>query len=430
MDIHIIYEHVEREIYNAFLIKFELEKRGYNVLISPYQEPRFPSFNAPEVMVVPWLFGDHNLVNLRMGYFKKFYKVLNLQYEQIMSQMWLDVGYHVSKGKARNANQLCWGNNRKNVLLDSGIPDEKLVVIGDIRQDFSKPAFKHFFKTKKQLGEEFNIPEDHNWNLFISSFSYAKPNELTKEYLEDTIGVENAKKWNKISIESQTIILEWIEMFISENPDQEFIYRPHPSEVKDTEYSHLKKLNEKYENFHFIFKYSVQDWILNSDYINTWISTSIVECYVLNKVCNILRPVKIDEYFDIPFYINANHISDYSSFEERNLSKNSTEFPIKSDEIKKYYASIDDDSFVYKKICDYIELMIKTDTYKSDFYDHGPVLDNLRFIIGKVFDGRLLAIFKNLFNNQKENEVKNIETFDHEKIKILKKIVEDNFDNS
>lgn len=28
MDIHIFYEHVEREIYNVFLLKFELEKKG------------------------------------------------------------------------------------------------------------------------------------------------------------------------------------------------------------------------------------------------------------------------------------------------------------------------------------------------------------------------------------------------------------------
>jgi len=428
MDIHIIYEHVEREIYNAFLIKFELEKRGYDVLISPYQEPRLPSFNAPDVIIVPWLFGEHNLVDLRIGYIKKFYKVLNLQYEQIMSQMWLDVGYHVPSGKARDANYLCWGNNRKNVLIDSGIPDEKLVIIGDIRQDFSKPDFKHFFKTKKQLSKEFNIPLDHEWNLFISSFSYAKPTRTTKDYLEGVIGVKNANKWNDISFASQNKILEWIEKFISENPNQEFIYRPHPSEVKEADYSHLKKLNEKYGNFHFIFKYSVQDWILNSDFINTWISTSIVECYVLNKVCNILRPVKVDEYFDIPFYINANHICDYDSFKERNLSKNNNEFPINYEEIKKYYENIGDNQFVYKKICDYIELMIKDDSCKGDFYNNGPIIDNLRFIIGKIFEGRLFAIFKNVFSNQKDNELKNVEYIDYEKIEILKKIVDDNFD--
>jgi surface carbohydrate biosynthesis protein len=428
MDINIVYEHIEREIYNAFLIKFELEKRGYTVLLTRTEEPRLPSFNAPKLIIMPWLFGEHNLVDLRVRYLRRFKKILNLQYEQVMSQMWLDVGYHISKDKARNACQLCWGNKRKKILEDAGISKDKLMVIGDIRQDYSKPAFKDFFKTKTQLSEEFDIPEDHEWCLFISSFSFATPSESSKEYLNETIGVENSKKWNNISIKSQKSILEWIERFVSENPNQEFIYRPHPSELKDTNYSHLKKLENNYSNFHFIFKYSVQDWILSCDYINSWISTSIIECYVLKKVCNILRPVKVDEYFDIPFYINADHICDYDSFKERNLSKENNKFPIAYNDMKEYYDDIGEDEYIYKKICDYIEVIIKEDSFKENYYNHGPIIDNLKFLIGKLFEGRLLAIARNVLHNKKNNEVENVVTMDYEKINKLKKIVDDNFD--
>ena len=428
MDINIVYEHVEREIYNAFLIKFELEKRGYSVLLTRTEEPILPSFNAPKLIVMPWLFGEHNLVDLRVRYLRRFKKILNLQYEQVMSQMWLDVGYHVSKDKARNACQLCWGNKRKKILEDAGISEDKLFVIGDIRQDYSKPAFKNFFKTKTQLSEEFDIPEEHEWCLFISSFSFATPSESSIEYLNETIGVENSKKWNEISIKSQKSILKWIEQFVSENPNQEFIYRPHPSELKDTNYSHLKKLDDEYDNFHFIFKYSVQDWILSCDYINSWISTSIIECYVLNKVCNILRPVKVDEYFDIPFYINADHISDYDLFKERNLSKENNNFPIAYDEMKEYYDDIGEDEYIYKKICDYIEVIINDDSFKEDYYNHGPIIDNLKFLVGKLFDGRLLAIARNVLHNKKNNEVKNVITTDYEKVNKLKQIVDDNFE--
>lgn len=427
MDIHIIYEHIEREIYNSYLLKFELEKRGYDVKISRVQEPRLPFFEAPKLILMPWLFNNDNVDDLKIGYLKRFKKILNLQYEQVMSQMWLDVGYHVSKDKAKNANFLCWGNNRKEILLENGISDEDIVVIGDIRQDFAKPIFKDFFKTRKQLSEEFNIPEDHEWNLFISSFSFATPTQEHKEYLDKTIGEENSKKWYEISVESQKKILTWIEQFVRENPNQEFIYRPHPSEIKETDYSYIEELNDKYSNFHFVFKYSVQDWILSSDYVNSWISTSIVECYSLNKVCNILRPVKIDEYFDIPFYINADKITDYESFREKNTSKECSKFPISTDEIKKYYDSIDVEEFVYKKICDYIEEMINDDSFERDFYNHGSILDNLSYVLRKVTDGRILPIFKNLLKNNKENELKKVVEVDKEKIKTLKKIVDDNF---
>lgn len=427
MDIHIFYEHVEREIYNVFLLKFELEKRGYDVAISRTLEPRLPFFNAPKLILMPWLFGDHNVDDLKICYFKRFDKVLNLQYEQVMSQMWLDTGYHDPTGKAKNCNHLCWGQKRKQWFLDYGIPEENLVIMGDIRQDFSKPAFKNFFKTKNQLSEEFNIPKHHDWHLFISSFSYANPTEVYRMYNEGIIGKENSDKWYSISINSQQKILEWIEKFVNENPEEEFIYRPHPSEIKSTDYSYLKELDEKYFNFHFIFQYSVQDWILNSDYVNTWISTAIVECYALNKVCNVLRPVKVDDYFDIPFYIGADHICDYETFKERNSSKN-FEFPIEYGVIKSYYDTIGEEKFIYKEICDYIEYMIEKDSFKKDYYRHGPIIDNFIYVCKKITDGRIFAIFKNLLKNNIDNELENVEKFDNEKIDIIKKIVDENFD--
>ena len=427
MDVLIIYEHVEREIYNAFLLKYELEKRGYSVSISRFQEPNLPSFNAPKLIITPWLFAEHNLKDLRIRSLKPFNKVLNMQYEQVMSQMWSDSGYYIPHDKAKNAVQLCWGYRRKQLLLDAGFSKNKLITIGDIRQDFSKEPFKEFFKTKKQLSEEFNIDENHEWHLFISSFSFVNPSEDFKKVFDDILGVEYSNKWEKISVDSQKGILTWIERFVSENPTHEFIYRPHPSEIKETDYSYIEKLNDNYSNFHFIFQYSVQDWILASDYVNTWVSTSIIECYVLDKVCNILRPFPVDEYLDIPLYIGAEHVQDYDSFRDRNLSHDYP-FPISYDVIKSYYDSIDDNQFVYKKICDYIEEIIADDSYKGDFYNHGPIIDNLKFIFGKIVNGRIFAIFTNFFNNKNNNEVKNVESIDADKLRVLKKIVDDNFE--
>lgn len=427
MDVQIIYEHAERELYNSFLIKFELEKRGYDVLISKYGETTVPSLNPPKLIIMPWLFGENNLVALRRQYLRKFYRILNLQYEQVTSNLWSDIAYHVPSDKAKNAYILCWGNQRKQILLDAGISPKKIVVIGDIRQDFTKPEFREFYKTKKELSNEFNIPINHKWNLFVSSFAFTNQEEESKIYFEDLMGKDYYEKWCECNINSQEIILNWIKQFIDENPNHEFIYRPHPSEIKENDYTLLKELDELYSNFHFIFKYSVQDWILSCDFINFWFSTSIVECYSLNKSCNILRPIKVDEYLDVPFYINADHISDYDNFSKKNLSKDNT-FPINSDEIKVYYDSIDEEGFVYKKICDYIEKLINDDFSKCDFYNSNIFIDNLKFFISRITERRVLTIFKNILIDKKNNEVKNVVTKDYEKINILKRIVDENFD--
>lgn len=427
MDVQIFYEHVERELYNAFLLKFELEKRGYDVLISRYNETRVPSLNPPKLIVMPWLFGEHNLVDLRRQYLKKFHRILNMQYEQVTSGLWLDIGYHVPSDKARNSYILCWGNYRKQILLNDGIAPENIVVIGDIRQDFTKPEFRDFYKTKKELSEEFNIPINHEWNLFVSSFSFTNQEEESRIYFEGLMGKKYYDEWCECNIQSQEIVLNWIKQFIDENPNHEFIYRPHPSEIKENDYTILEELDKKYSNFHFIFKYSVQDWILSCDFINFWFSTSIVECYSLNKSCNILRPIKIDEYLDVPFYINAEQISDYDSFSQRNLLKDN-KFPINSDEIKAFYDSIDDDGFVYKKICDYIEELINDESTKKDFYNKNLFIDNLKFFITRITEGRVLTIFKNILKDKKNNEVKKTLSVDYDKINKLKKIVDENFE--
>ncbi|MBR2858208.1 hypothetical protein IKE96_03380 [bacterium] len=427
MDVQIYYEHAERELYNAFLIKFELEKRGYEVLISRHPETKVPFLNAPKLIITPWLFGEHNLVYLRRQYLRKYYRILNMQYEQVTSGLWLDIGYHVPSDKARNANILCWGNYRKQILLNDGISPEKIVVIGDIRQDFAKPEFRDFFKTKKELSVEFNIPINHEWNLFVSSFSFTNQEEESRIYFEDLMGKKYYEEWCDCNIKSQEIVLEWIKQFIDENPNHEFIYRPHPSEIKENDYTLLKELDEMYSNFHFIFKYSVQDWIFSCDFINFWFSTSIVECYSLNKSCNIVRPIEIDEYLDVPFYINAEHITDYDSFSKKNLLRDNN-FPIDSDEIKAFYDSIDGEGFVYKKICDYIEELINDESTKSDFYNKNLFIDNLKFFLTRITTGRLLTIFKNVIKDKKDNEVKKTLSIDTDKINILKKIVDENFE--
>ena len=149
MDVQILYEHAERELYNAFLIKFELEKRGYDVSISRYYEIGIPSFNAPKLIIMPWLFGDHNLVDLRKRYFKKFYKILNLQYEQVTSELWLNIGYHVPKGKAKNASILCWGENRKQHLLKMELIMIILLLLGILDKILQNPNLEISIKLKK-----------------------------------------------------------------------------------------------------------------------------------------------------------------------------------------------------------------------------------------------------------------------------------------
>ena len=49
------------------------------------------------------------------------------------------------------------------------------------------------------------------------------------------------------------------------------------------------------------------------------------------------KNLAIDEYYDIPFYINSSQITNYDLFQKRNTIHEDNQFPILPEEIKKYY---------------------------------------------------------------------------------------------
>ncbi len=145
IDIEIVYEHVERELNNAYLLKFELEKRGYEVKISPAFEPKLPSLKAPKLLITPWLHDDKGVNGLKFKYLSRVNKILNLQYEHVISQVWLESGAHCPSGLAKNGIHICWGDKIRRRLLKNGIQEKNLKIINDMKFDFeSWPKFNFF----------------------------------------------------------------------------------------------------------------------------------------------------------------------------------------------------------------------------------------------------------------------------------------------
>mgnify|MGYP004493017021 FL=1 len=206
------------------------------------------------------------------------------------------------------------------------------------------------------------------------------------------------QKWN---VESKAIVMEWFEKFLKAHPEKEFIYRPHPVEfnVLDED-STISILDEKYPNFHYINKYAIQEWIRPCDYLNTVISTSIIDVYLLEKQCNILRPVELNPDFDNPLLVGAKTICTYDEFEKLNTDKNTDEFPVSREMIGQYYDF--GDKLAYERICDYAEKMINDDSFKHDFYPNPSRFHRLKFIIKRSLDVPKLipAVIKSAIKNK------------------------------
>ncbi|MGL4912223.1 MAG: glycosyltransferase [Romboutsia sp.] len=361
----IFYDSPQRELQNAYLIKAELNKRGHDVYIYDLfyiLNIEQPINFTPDVILVPQLYNS-DIVNI---YKSKFIgnvpRIVNLQCEQVLSNLWEQKGYHNPKGIAKNAIHLCWGEDSRCRLISNGVMEENAVLVGSTSIDLDRERFESIYDSKIEVSKKFNLDYKKKWILFISSFSAASNYESNIKFFIETFGESLATELINVNRISREEILKWIEKYIIEN-DCEFIYRMHPAEQ---EVPILLDLNEKYERFHLIYSDSVRSWIKVCDKVNTWFSTSIIDAYFMNKNCSILRPIELPPHFDSVVMNDANYITSYNDFCNYNNSLDlDCKFPISKELISKYYY-IDENKYAYEKICDLLEDIVKRNIVMKD----------------------------------------------------------------
>lgn len=359
MKIIIFYHEIQRELQNAYLLKAELVRRGHEVYIYHYdyikQTKQVLAF-VPDI-IITHSFHDPRSANYMTELFSnKITRVVNLQYEQVLSEVWAD--YHIPKELEKNAIHLCWGEHMKNKLVSNGIGKKNAVVVGSLSVDMDRIKFRSIYKSREEISHEYNLQNNKQWILFISSFSMSELKHKRKKVFFSLLGEKNTLQFCEVSTKSKNIILKWIEEYIKNN-DCEFIYRPHPYEKRRyNNFNILDILEKKYDNFHLISDDSVRTWINVCDKINTWISTSVSDAYFMNKNCSILRPIDIPPYLDLEIMQSFNIISNYEDFYNYN-KLNDTACLLSNENIMKKYYFLDENKYAYEKICDLLEKIVK-----------------------------------------------------------------------
>ena len=346
----IFYEHRTRELESVCLLKEELCRRGYRVRVANTLFWRAFStflFYRPEVLVVPWLYGDREV-----AFFNNFrvpvHKIVNLQCEQIYTPYDREDPKIYPQGAAKKAFHVCWGEKEMKYLAEAGIPENKLLLTGAVSMDMDRPMFHSFFLPRHELAQKYGLDETRPWNLFISSFSYVG---LSDERLEEIKQVfPFAFELADISRETRDILLAWFEEYAVSHPETVFIYRPHPGERKDRK---LAALERRVRNFRVIAEESVRQWIFCCDKINNWYSTSINDVCFLGKNSSTLRPVFIPTFMDNEELTQEKFITTYEEFERFNESENKgpSEELIKI--VRQYYRY--DETPAYIKLADSLE---------------------------------------------------------------------------
>lgn len=375
VDFLIVIEHKARELENACLLAAELMDRGYSVKIKNVLSlSRY--FISAEVVIAPHLYNDWQVVAIAKNFRMNNKKILDLQYEQVLSTKIKRNGIHNPKETATHAQHIAWGEMQVEKYLENGIDLCNIHKTGCVSMDLNMAPFDRFFKSRIELAAEFNMDPDKEWVLFISSFSYI--NKTVAEIkgfkklnpdIEEFLSIMNA---------SREPILQWLEKAVIEYQDKIFIYRKHPGESDDIRLINMAK---KYKNFKCIDDYSIRQWIRSADKLYTWYSTSIVDAYFGGKLCEILRPIKIPDEVDVETFVNADYITKYEAF-SNSLTNSKEVFPIAADVIKKYYCN-SENNLAYLDVIEVCVSMLNNKNYEFD-YNYGK--SRLRILNAESLD--------------------------------------------
>lgn len=363
-DFVILYELRKRELENAVLLAMMLEKKGYKVAIEYKRSARLLLQRA-NVILTPFLYHNEIIMDFALQPFCRYKKIINMQYEQVFQNINLKELRCLPTECAKNAVHISWGSNTTERYKKVGINPKNIFEIGHIALDLNSPKYRDIFLNRSEISKKFGIPLEKKWLLFISSFSFVG---ITKTEFEKWKKINAGTEYfSEISNKSQPIILDYFDQLAQKHPELEIIYRPHPHEMYCEKITKLKK---KYENFKVIPDFSIRQWILVSDYISTWCSTSLADVFYAQKPCAIIRPLPFLEEYDYPIYRNQQIISDYQDLE--NFVNNPKDYyKLKQSSISDYYCN-EFNANAFEKLRDVCIDVKNNKHFEYDYYKRIP----------------------------------------------------------
>ena len=370
IDFLIFYEHKNREFESIVLLKHELVRRGYTVKFFSFDEmynkkKRRDLFGNVKIAVMPSLYHNEEILNFVYGVAGKVKNIVNLRWEQIFSnQIENNLDYYVyPKENAKYGYHCCWGTRPLEMLRSVNVEEDKVFITGPIQMDFLRKELTGWYKSRKELFDEYDIDLNKNCVLFTSSFVSSSWDKWSLEWLYSQFDdEERAYSKNNLSreIKSRETIISWL-INLAQTKDCTIIYRPHPAEVQSVITEQIKD----YENIKVIGDYNIKQWILTCDQVYTWNSTSLAEASVAGIPCAVLRPVGFEKNNEYPIYEGMPYITTYQQLEdlfEDKKQKSNNEQLISKDKLNTYL-SVDPDIPSYIRTADVLERSLKDNYY-------------------------------------------------------------------
>ncbi len=403
LDFLFIYEHKVRELEALCLMKYELDRRGYQTKIVYVDDAVNASASTPiyhaKVLCTMACYDNYTLF-WHSKEFVKFEKVIDLQWENIVypKDEQREDAYKNFWGIGKEVVHVSWGRQNVRRLLEVAHLDEKKVKLtGHVGMDFLREPLSRYYLSKEEVFAKYNIPMNKKVFLFASPY-YGDC--LTEKYIA---GMRKAfgddwGEYYKFMCDSQKEILKWFEKICIENSDIILIFRPHPGHSSIM----AEKLAGKCDNFRIISGESVKQWIVVCDKIYTGNSSVIVEAYFAKKMCQLLFPFPVTSGYELKLIADSGKITTYEEFKMSICGKEEV-FPIPTQNIEEIYL-IDWNTANYVKFADMAEEVLQDNYYCLTkrqlrmYKEYSPMQYMLRLFIWMK---PVYKCYLSLLNNQK-----------------------------
>jgi surface carbohydrate biosynthesis protein len=364
----IFYEHKAREYEFAYLLKLYMTHVGFSVRIQNiYCLPRLINLiHKPTVVLVPFFYNENDKKLLKSHFITKAI-IINLRYEQVYPRFFYENKFAYNHKYLEKIFNLVWGEFSYKKLIEINLEDRKIFRLGHPVFDFCREHSNIYYETKEDLSNKYGLNVEKRWVLFLSSLTInsLNANERLNFYTSNGFDKEQALTFIEISLKTKDKLIEDL-ISLSNERDYIVIYRPHPSEdisqIVDSSRADI-------QNFRIISELSARQWIYCSENIINWLSTSVVEAFMLQKKFVTYRPFEIPNVFDYDFIDKSEIINNYKDLLE-SVNNNKTHNLTR---IKYYYDSSNRPAFVVlsENVKDLMENPSIKDKYdlKFDIYD-------------------------------------------------------------
>ncbi len=408
VDFIIVYEHWQRELYGDTLLKLELEKRGYSVVIENMSIMTELSWKRdyyePSVVIYPWIYTDLDVMRA-LDFRGQVKHIVNLQSEQILSRYTTGRYIKFAVGEARKAYHICWGALSEKRFLESQVNAAHIRKCGNINLDINLPQYASIFEGRREKAVKYGLDENKSWVMFFSSF---KDSEFVCSATSNKIN-EKALIWSNILTDAKREILAWFEQYLINNQDYIFIYRPHPGEnvFEDIQ---LQNLIKTYKNFRIVPDGIIQEWIQVCDRFLTYISTSLSDVCKAGKKGALIRPVEVPEYYEADTYFRCNKITEYEELHDF-LKERSSIHSLSHQDFQNVIEQMESETTAFVRVADWMEEIYHKEPedfnnfhYRTEKSLKHQIKSNLLFRKGSCTRKRLNTLFLKSYYRKSERK--------------------------